>query len=250
MADAPRFPEDHVVVDVGMHAGEDSLYYARRGFRVIAVEANPELCAAAAETFARAGVAVEIRHGAVAAGEADTVPFYVNAFNSAWSSARRDLGDRRGAAREIAVPAIRLDRALAPFAGRIHFVKIDIEGHDRIALEQVLALPVPPPFLSVENGSLPMLEALRAAGYARFKFSNQRDVPLQTIPPGSPHGHVVDVAFSRGASGVFGEDLPGRWLSADEAIAVQTALAEARRLAPANLFAEAVGWFDLHAALG
>jgi hypothetical protein len=184
------------------------------------------------------------------AGEADTVPFYVNAFNTAWSSARPDLGNRRGAAREIAVPAIRLDRALAPFAGRIHFVKIDIEGHDPIALEQVLALPAPPPFLSVENGSVPMLESLRAAGYGRFKFSNQRDVPLQTVPPGSPHGRIVDVAFSRGASGVFGEDLTGRWLSADEAIAVQTALAEARRLAPANLFAEAVGWFDLHAALG
>ena len=32
------------IVDIGMHDGKDTLYYASRGYKVIAYEANPELC--------------------------------------------------------------------------------------------------------------------------------------------------------------------------------------------------------------
>ncbi|WP_207383462.1 hypothetical protein, partial [Thalassovita autumnalis] len=52
------------------------------------------------------------------------------------------------------------------------------------------------------------------------------------------------------SSGVFGEDLVGRWLTFDEAIAVNEGLSYARKKAPNNLWADSVGWFDLHAKLG
>ena len=32
------------VFDLGMHNGDDTAFYLERGFRVIAVEANPDLC--------------------------------------------------------------------------------------------------------------------------------------------------------------------------------------------------------------
>ena len=36
-----------LVFDIGMNNGDDTAYYLHRGFRVVAVEADPILCAAA-----------------------------------------------------------------------------------------------------------------------------------------------------------------------------------------------------------
>ena len=38
-----------LIYDIGMHEGEDSKFYLLKGFRVVAVEADPELCRVAAE---------------------------------------------------------------------------------------------------------------------------------------------------------------------------------------------------------
>ena len=38
-----------LIYDIGMHEGEDSEFYLLKGFRVVAVEADPDLCQAAAE---------------------------------------------------------------------------------------------------------------------------------------------------------------------------------------------------------
>ena len=43
-----------LVFDIGMHNGDDTAYYLSRGYRVLAVEANPSLCASARERFAHA----------------------------------------------------------------------------------------------------------------------------------------------------------------------------------------------------
>jgi predicted RNA methylase len=42
-----------LVYDVGMNNGDDSAFYLRAGFRVVAVEANPLLCRAAESRFRR-----------------------------------------------------------------------------------------------------------------------------------------------------------------------------------------------------
>jgi len=36
-----------LVFDIGMHNGDDTAYYLARGYRVVAVEANPSMCATA-----------------------------------------------------------------------------------------------------------------------------------------------------------------------------------------------------------
>ena len=35
--------DPNLIYDVGLHLGEDTEYYLKKGFRVIAFEANPEL---------------------------------------------------------------------------------------------------------------------------------------------------------------------------------------------------------------
>lgn len=243
-----RFPEDYYIIDVGMNDGKDAEYYAKRGFKVIAYEANPALVEEAAKFFSTTHPTVEIRNRAIS-DDAGTLTFFVNRFNHAWSSLNPQLGQRREGAEQIDVTSCDLTSELESVCGQIHYIKIDIEGYDMVALRQVMKLPVLPKYISVENGNHKMLNALREAGYTRFKYSNQRYVPTQKIPENSVHGHPVDHQFKMSSSGVFGEDILGHWLNFDEAIAVNDGLESGRKLAPNNLWAVSVGWFDLHAAL-
>ena len=41
----------NLIYDVGLHEGQDTAYYLWKGFRVLAVEANPELTQAAQSKF-------------------------------------------------------------------------------------------------------------------------------------------------------------------------------------------------------
>lgn len=234
------------VVDVGMHDGKDSAYYASRGYQVLAFEANPHLCADVQKRFTALKIPVEIRNRAIS-DEVGEVEFYVNRFNTTWSSLDASLGQRRDGADKVLVSTCRLDRELAPICDRLHYIKIDIEGYDEVALKQVLRLPKLPKYISVENGSEQMIDHLTSAGFDKFKLSNQRYVPTQTVPMKTVHGKMVEHSFERSSSGMWGEDLEGRWFTEAEIRKLIGGLTAARRLCPGNLFAEAVGWFDLHA---
>ena len=129
----------------------------------------------------------------------------------------------------------------------IFFAKIDIEGFDIVALRQILRLRNLPMYVSVENGSPKMLDLFAGAGYKKFKLSNQKYVKYQKIPLNSLHGNLVDHQFLSGSSGLWGEDLDGRWFPYDEMMLALKSIGEARKLTPNNVFAEIIGWFDLHA---
>ncbi|WP_170514807.1 FkbM family methyltransferase [Ruegeria atlantica] len=211
-----------IIVDIGMNDGKDTVYYRKRGFQVIAIEAIPHLCTAVAKYFADSQVdGVDIRNFAVTDDDADEVTFYVNKFNTAWSSVDEEFGSRRDGAEKIVVPAIDLSKDLRPVSKKIHYLKIDIEGLDQLALSQIMALPHLPPYVSVENGSLKMLEIMHEHGYDRFKFSNQKYVEYQTFAPSSPHGHIPEHTFEISASGAFGEDVPGNWIRYEDAVKIQ-----------------------------
>jgi FkbM family methyltransferase len=247
--DTIKFPDDHYVIDVGMHDGADSLYYARRGFKVIAFEANPMLAQEGQDKFAGLGLDITVRNLAISDQAGQKVKFYVNNERSQWSSLKPDLGTRDGGATEIEVSSCSLTDELAPLGDRIHMVKIDIEGYDYVALQQLALLPHKPTYVSVENGGIYFVNLMSEMGYDKFKFANQKYNTSQRIPPHSKHGRPTDQTFLPHSSGPFGEDLPGRWLTKSEALQVGQALELARQAAPNNLFADAVGWFDMHAAL-
>lgn len=244
-----KFPDDYYVIDVGMHDGKDSEYYLRRGFKVIAFEANPELCKNAVKYFANKGYddRIDIRNLAISHKPGEALSFFVNRHNSTWSSLDEKLGKRRDGAEEITVTTCDLGEELSQVFHLIHMVKIDIEGFDAVALQQLLSHPNPPKYVSVENGTLQMITLLANAGYDGFKFSNQREVPYQPKPKDQKHGYIVDTSFAKGASGHFGEDIIGGWRNKNEAVILCNALSAAREVASGNLFAEAIGWFDMHA---
>lgn len=249
-----------LVFDIGMFDGADTAYFLEAGHRVVAVEANPALVEAARERFA--GPLAEGRlalvHAAVSDGGAPVTLTLSGAdlgssstvVTEAWLASKRPAG-------RVTVPGTTL-AALVAAHGLPHYLKVDIEGADRLV---VLALSVAqrPPYLSFEMGDdVDELVAHAAAvGYRRFKVVNQlsfRELAnqealrdrlalrlMRELGYDEPRlvrraGRFFVVGHSSGPVPWQGD---GRWWSAAEVRA---------RLAAARASGALRGWYDIHAA--
>jgi len=82
-----------------------------------------------------------------------------------------------------------------------------------------------PKYISIESnktswhGLLQEFARLRALGYEKFKIVDQRTVTMQAAPIPALERNSTEHVFEYGSSGLFGNDLPGQWLSYDAAIA-------------------------------
>ena len=220
--------ESQLVYDVGLHFGEDSEFYLSKGFRVVAVDANPEMCRIAAERLARyvsSGQLVIVNRAI--STEAGEVTFYENATNPEWGTidprwaARNQRMGKRSA--EIRVSALPLRQVVAEH-GPPYFVKIDIEGMDLTALRSLAGGGHLPKYVSIESEKVSFtklreeFEVFQSLGYDRFKIVPQHRVPKQRPPYPAREGVYTKQRFEHGASGLFGEEAPGRWLTAKAAI--------------------------------
>lgn len=82
-----------LVYDIGLHDGRDTGHYLREGFRVVAVDANPAMCAAAQTKFrdyVRTGQLKIINCGV--AEQKGQLEFWVCDDNTEWSSFQRYFG--------------------------------------------------------------------------------------------------------------------------------------------------------------
>jgi FkbM family methyltransferase len=222
-----------LIFDIGMHIGVDTRYYLERGFRVVAVEANPKLAEQGSETFSEA-----ISTGKLVienVGITDTsgvLNFYVNHSVDEWSSFTPHLGQRKGKYSEIAISTITLAE-LVQKHGMPHYLKIDVEGFDSRLIRQLAKIQGRPGFVSIEDGGIESMVALYEAGVRKFKFSNQLDIQTQVR---NPAGELFGVS----SSGPFGDDLPGSWLAAHEAFAQYVANIRRPGQEPER------GWWDIH----
>jgi len=231
-----------LVYDVGMNNGDDCAYYLRKGHRVIAIEANPALCAAATLRFAaaiEAGMLGILNLGiAAAAGEA---VFHVHRTNSVLSTFL-PAGERIGytatlPAEEFEPVPMDLRRLsdVIGFFGAPHYVKIDIEGLDGECLGDLLRAGIRPPYISAEAHTVDSFCQLVAMGYPRFKMVAGATVATEFAdhPIAALDGTRPRHRFPHHSAGPFGEDIPGPWRDKDAILAAWLARGE--------------GWFDLHA---
>ena len=271
---------DDLIIDVGMHDGTDTAYYLAKGFRVVAVEANPALVTAAEDRFS-----AEIGRGQltiVAAAIAETrgsVPMAVADDMTIWSSIdpgfiQRNIGVDY---RYVEVPTITFSDVLAEH-GVPYFLKVDIEGNDMLPIWALHEVDARPRFVSIESsvtGHKPEfadvfeeLTRLCTLGYRRFKYINQGRLSRIKLPREPREGAYVDFRFEGHSSGPFGRETPGRWLTAREALARAEALRIRHNLtgyvgkwsdsrpgwayttARMKLVGRPNGWYDLHAGLG
>lgn len=218
-----------LIFDVGCHKGEDSEFYLAKGFKVVAVEANPELC-----KEIRAKFATQIEYGTFilvdkAIGEREgRTPFYVNSDFSDWGTTRPEwaarneyLGTR---SKRIEVESVTFSSLLRRF-GRPYYLKIDIEGADILCLKDLLLFRNRPQYVSIESDKRSWcalrreMNLFRQLGYSKFKVVDQKEVPSQVPPEPPREGRFVRQKFVFGSTGLFGEEAPGAWLTRRELLA-------------------------------
>jgi FkbM family methyltransferase len=263
----------NLIYDLGMHRGEDTEFYLKKGFRVVAVEADPELCSLAASRFSAEVAAGRLTIVNQAIGDAPgKVTLYKNKLQPIWNTLSAEWAERnRGQGADsiaIEVEATTLDRLMRRL-GVPYFLKVDIEGMDLTAIQSISALPDKPRYISLESCKVSFqalkheFDVLTAIGYRSFKLVAQHHVHAQIPPRPAREGQYVAHRFAKGASGMFGEEAPGQWLTADEAIQAYRPAFLRYALTGDDPFIRnrylrallkrigfRAGWYDTHAKLG
>ncbi|MCF2970775.1 FkbM family methyltransferase [Synechococcus sp. Nb3U1] len=222
---------DDLIFDIGMHKGEDTDFYLKKGFRVISFEANPDMiafCERRFEPFLKnerliiiGGAIVGSKY--VISGQ-ETVKFYKNDSLSVWGTVCKDWVERniyRGTTSTvIEVPIVNLMSVIQKY-GMPHYMKIDIEGCDTVCVEVLKEFQVVPDYISLESSKTSFLqikaeiEMLSDLGYLSFQAVEQSSIPRTQ----KWIGECVEHIFEEGSSGLFGDELPHRWKTKEEILA-------------------------------
>ncbi|MDA8585336.1 FkbM family methyltransferase [Rhodobacteraceae bacterium] len=236
-------PNRNLIFDIGMHIGQDTEFYLKKGFKVVAIEANPALVEAATDRFAPAIASgqLTICHSALTA-ESGSVDFFVCENITEWSSVNENL-----AARDKNIKKISVDGQtycdLANEFGTPYYMKIDIEGADLIPILGLSKAQMRPVHVSYEAFSLDGAALLYALGYKWFKLVGQRNLPKIAQPETAREGLNAVHQFPLGSSGPFGEETPGPWSRFDDCASDYTIYRHFRR-SDSRRESE---WADIHA---
>ena len=218
-----------LIYDVGMHTGEDTEYFLKKGFRVVAFEADPDLiqlCEEKFQSFIAEGKLIVVK-GAIVSRDhirsgADHVVFYKNRDVSVWGTIHSSWAERNRnhntSSVEVRVGVVDFSETLQKY-GVPHYLKVDIEGADMICVDSLRDFENKPDFISIESDKTSLeairheLSVLSQLGYTGFKAIEQSGLHLIQRPPKpAREGIYVDHQFVAGASGLFGDELPGKWL--------------------------------------
>lgn len=259
-----------LIYDIGAHKGEDSEFYLKLGYRVVAIEANPDLADALCRRFS--SEIAEGRYIVVAKAIAPTsgeITFFINRDNTAWSTADPEWAKRNvglgTTSEEVTVAAVPMAEIMREH-GVPHYVKIDVEGADMLCVEGLGEAKGRPAYVSIESdktdwqGLVREFDVLESLGYTQFKAVNQRKHRSGTYR--NRHGSTVDHTFGHGASGPFGDALSGEWLGREEALRRYKWIFRRYRLMGDNTLIDRilrpipvarrllnwVSWYDTHAA--
>lgn len=250
-----------LIYDIGMHKGEDTRYYLKKGYKVVAVEANPALVAAANAELAayiKTGQLIILNVG-IAATEG-SLTFYRNDHELEWSSFDKAIGTRDNTPyTQMQVPCTTIDSILAQY-GIPYYMKIDIEGYDPICINGIKSSENAPTYISCEASSIECLDALISKGYTQFKLINQARnfTPFDLALEKNAISNFIQQKWNRakirlqqylpfkynfGTSGPFGEDTSGPWRNADYIRSAYFQFYSKESNQPIN----GISWFDIHA---
>jgi FkbM family methyltransferase len=270
-----------LIYDVGMHRGEDTDYYLRRGHRVIGVEANPKLVVELRARFRSEIEAGQLRIIDKAINRQPGVArFAINEVTSVWGTLDSEFVARNEASGApstfIEVECLTFDEVLREH-GMPYYLKVDIEGCDLLCIEALRGFDVKPRYVSVESrvtspqnrirDAVAEIRLLHRLGYRKFKYVNQAIIPNATYDL-SLEGEPITFAFPDDSSGPFGAETRGKWHAFGVAVATGMMLrltddicgpggrlnglpgAGVVRQARRRLAWHSSPWYDLHAATG
>jgi len=212
--------EEDLIYDIGMHRGNDAAFYLEMGYRVVGIEANPDLAEFTRKRFAgeiAAGRMIVIE-GAIAGRETGTVTFYrrAEALGSGSLEASPSIpgfdGDRMRVTDSREVLVVDLVATLEEF-GTPHYMKVDIEGAENYCLDALKKARSLPEFLSLEaartgvRDSLDQLQTLRSLGYSAFSLRPQSVIEGSRFKGTRRSGESLEFTFEDSSSGPFGEHI-------------------------------------------
>ncbi|MBL7741730.1 MAG: FkbM family methyltransferase [Chitinophagaceae bacterium] len=255
--------KEDLIFDIGLHTGEDTAFYLKKGYYVVAVEANPVLADHCRRKFDKAiasGRLIILNAGI--ADKPGILPFYVNHYSSEWSSFDKAIGTRNNTKYEvIEVPCIKTESLFRDY-GIPYYMKVDIEGYDYLSLNDIPDSGEKPSYVSCEATNISLLDTLKTKGYTRFKLINQANSfrPLNEKLEGKQYyilyrkmkhavkhklRHIIKEKYMGGSSGPFGEDTKGEWKTYDEIRHAYIDFNQGDLNIPVNY----ISWCDFHAAL-
>lgn len=231
--DTPKY--DNLIFDVGMHQAEDTEFYLQKGFRVVAVEADPDLASQSRirlAEFITSGQLVIVEGAIIDMDVAENksrkkIYFYKNdnmsvlgTVNLNWAERNKELGSSSTGVIEVNV----IDFAdVIQKYGMPHYMKIDIEGCDMICVNALRKFSTRPDYISIESDKTSLMNieqeinTFMELGYDKFMAVEQSDIPMiQTPPNPASEGKYVSHSFEVGSSGLFGSELDGVWRSHGE----------------------------------
>lgn len=242
---------NNLIFDLGFNNGDDTDFYLKKGFDVVAVEANPLLIDVGAKRFQKeiAGKNLVLLNKAVA-DKSGTTSFYIHPDNSEWSSCFPEIAQSDGStATKVQVEAVSILDLFEQY-GIPRYMKVDIEGHDLAVAQALLQLEMKPKYVSFETNKreyADLFAIIFIAGYKKFQLVNQLKNPLRHLENSVTEGKAIHYKFTPQSSGPFGLDLPAdKWLTLDEAITRYVHYKELKKVDNQEL---GLGWLDLHAAL-
>jgi len=228
----PTAKDQRLIFDVGLHHGQDTDHYLKKGYRVVAFEADPANAQFCRERFA-AAIAdgrLTIVEGAITESyieseQGRTVKFYRNEHHTLWGSTAEDWAVRNevlGTTNEIiSVPAIDFAEQVERY-GVPYYLKADIVGSEVICLRALLRFENKPDYISIRSEKIVFrrleyeFDLLEQLGYDQFKAIKQDFDHIRAELP-AENGDRFHT-FEEGASGPFGEETPGRWRTRAEVL--------------------------------
>jgi len=238
----------NLIFDLGLHHGYDTEFYLNKGFKVIALEANPLMIERARQNPTLQKAEKEGQLGIVPMAlwheSSRLISFFVNEVKDDWSSIEKSWAEKGAhASREITVATITLGE-LFEKVGVPYYIKCDLEGADGIFSRQLVKQKDLPAFVSAEASEPEIQAHFVSAGYDRFQIVNQARHGQVVAPNPSREGKYVNAAFTGHMSGLFGLELPPeKWVSYDEANEWLTMF----RMMAKRDFPLLNSWIDVHA---
>jgi FkbM family methyltransferase len=212
-----------LIFDVGCNNGDDTDFYLKKGFRVVAIDADQALCDAVSKRFAAeiSSGRCEVIYGAVGEKTGDTVTFYICDNKTDWNTCDPyfvEQNEKEGAKyRTVVVPTINVAELMVT-RGTPYYVKIDIEGADAIPLQTMAGKKNIPTYASIEiaqhdlSVGLGQIRLLKSLGYTQFNFFNQGMRHAVKAPFPAREGNYAAFDGNAVTTGLFGKELGGTWL--------------------------------------
>ncbi|MEO3707356.1 FkbM family methyltransferase [Trichormus azollae] len=264
----------NLIIDVGVDTGQDTKFSLKKGFRVVGIEAHPDIYESIKRqlnSYIESGQLTLLK--ITVSSKDEPITFYANLDRSFWSTISPDRVKESDCSfstpsLEMTVTGSRFESILEEF--RIpYYLKVDIEGSEPPCISVLGRTDAKPQFISIEstkaswNALLEELELLKKLGYQQFQAVNQAKLTQEVCSSPARKGKYILYQFECGASGLFGEETPSDCPSESEVLKVYKGIFTNYKIFGVNgiIYHFAIGkillrsltikepWYDINASL-